>query len=299
MRRKYSTFGLIIHSEADLPLPELVSGEGGTDVVVRLGSVDRSATEATASGCRVRVTSEEVCLLWQEVGAFQVRGGREIIVDPAPDVEDGLLRLFILGPVLAVLLHQRGLLVLHASAVTMDGNAVVFMGGPGWGKSTLAAALYARGHGVVADDVTAVQLKGENLAVLPGFPQLKLWPDAVASLGNGFEKLPQLHSQVEKRALAVDRDFPQTPLPIKCIYVLEEGNRHEMEHLQPQEAFIELVRHSYGARVLQTVRASSHFLQCANLAGRVPVCRLKTHRSLRALPDLARFVEENLVQNIR
>src|SRR2546426_9378375 len=37
-----------------------------------------------------------------------------------------------LGPVLAVLLHQRGRLVLHASGVALDGCAVAFLGGSGW-----------------------------------------------------------------------------------------------------------------------------------------------------------------------
>src|SRR3989454_2089338 len=54
---------------------------------------------------------------------FRSREGREIVVEPAPGVDAGTLRLFLLGPVRAVLLHQRGFLVLHASAVVLDGGA--------------------------------------------------------------------------------------------------------------------------------------------------------------------------------
>jgi serine kinase of HPr protein (carbohydrate metabolism regulator) len=66
-----------------------------------------------------------------------------------------------------VLLQQRGRLVLHASAVTVDLGVVAFMGGPGWGKSTMAAAMYARGHSIVADDVTAVRADKAHPVVHP------------------------------------------------------------------------------------------------------------------------------------
>ena len=163
----YIAYGLALRSA--LPLPELVAADGTTDVFVRLGKVDRSRSKAAAEGHCFRAFADEAYLFWKEVGTFLVRSGNEIIVEPAPGVEERVLRLFILGTALAVMLHQRGLLVLHASAVALDDGAVVFLGGPGWGKSTMAAAMYARDYGVVADDVVAVDLDGENWKITPQF----------------------------------------------------------------------------------------------------------------------------------
>ncbi len=285
-------YGLGIRSA--LPLPEFVASAAAADVDVRLGRVKRFPSETTAAGSYFRATAEEAYLFWENVGAFLVLEGREIIADPVPGVEDRVLRLFILGPALGVLLHQRGLLVLHASAVELNGGAVAFLGGAGWGKSTLAAALYARGHGVMSDDVTAVELDGPRPTALPGFPQLKLWPEAAAALGVSPATLARLHPQLEKRAYDASRGFPEAPLPLSRIYVLAEGMSQEVEPIRPQEALLELVRHSYGIRMLQAVRPSSHFRQCAALASTVPVCRLKVRCSLASLPDLARFVEDDL-----
>jgi len=293
----YIAYGLALRSA--LPLPELVAADETTDVFVRLGKVDRSRSNAAAEGHCFRAFADEAYLFWEEVGTFLVRSGNEIIVEPAPGVEERVLRLFILGPALAVLLHQRGLLVLHASAVALDDGAVVFLGGPGWGKSTMAAAMYARDYGVVADDVVAVDLDGERgPTIFPGFPQLKLWPDATVSLGDIAETLPQLHPRLEKRACRVASGFPRTPLSLRHIYVLDEGRNHTIEPIEKQDALVELVRHSYGVRLLQPVNPRSHFLQCANLANKVPVRRLKRLRSLPALPELAQIVEEDLVQPV-
>lgn len=289
----YLAYGLGIHSA--LPLPELTAAEAAEDVVVRLGRVEHLSSEATGTGTCLYATAEEVCLFWEAVGLFMVRRGREIIVDPAPGVEERVLRLFLLGPALAILLHQRGLLTLHASAVAVGRGAVVFLGGPGWGKSTTAAAFYAKGYGIMADDVVAFNSNGaERPTVLPGFPQLKLWPDVVVSLGDVPEALPRLHPRLEKCAFSVTNGFSGVPLPLSRIYVLAEGDRQAVEPLHPQEAFVELVRHSYCARLLPTTGASSHFFQCASFVRDVPVRRLKRSRSLQELPDNVRIVEEDL-----
>src|SRR5579862_2093768 len=48
---------------------------------------------------------------------------------------------YLLGPVLGLLLRLRGVVCLHASAVSLGGRAVAFAGPAGAGKSTTAAAL--------------------------------------------------------------------------------------------------------------------------------------------------------------
>lgn len=293
----YVAYGLRISSA--LPLPELVFAEdvedAPIDVTIQLGSVDQRPSGPSERSC-LSATADETYLFWEHAGAFLVRGGREIIVDPIPGVEERVLRICILGPALGVLLHQRGYFVLHASAVAIAGESVAFLGEKGWGKSTIAAALHRRGHGVVADDVTAIQVARDCPLVYPGFPQLKLWPETVASLGDNPETLPRLDPHLEKRARRVVQGFPSTPRPLRRIYVLAEGTTQEIEPLQPQEALIELIRHSYGPRFLQPIGAS-HFRLGASVVKNVTVCNLKRPRSLPALSSLARLVEEDLAQN--
>jgi hypothetical protein len=289
----YTAYGLNILSE--LPLPELTPGElgAGVDVFIRLGKVNRFPLETEPQAGCFYATSDEAYFFWEEDGAYLVRGGREIIVEPFPGVEDGMLRLVILGMALGVLLHQRGLLTLHASAVAVNGGAVAFMGEKGGGKSTTAAALHTHGHTIVADDVVAINIDDAGSPmVFPGFPQLKLWPEAAEFLGDEPKTLPRLHPLLEKRARCVTAlGFQQMPLPLQRIYILAEGTTHEVEPLQPQERFIELMRHSYALRFLRNTGATvSHFRQCMRLASSVPIVRLKRPRSLSALQDVVKLV---------
>jgi hypothetical protein len=291
----YFAYGLGIRSA--LPLPELVASKGATEVSVRFARIDSLPADTTEQGF-VRATHKEVRFFWEDAGAFLVRGGREIVIDPKPGADERVLRVCVLGPVLGALLYQRGLLTLHASTVVVAGEAVAFIGEKGMGKSTMAAALCARGHRLVADDITVVWFdEGYSPMTYPGYPQLKLWPQAAAFLGDAPESLPKLEPSLDKRARLVTSAFSIAPIPLKRIYVLDEGEAVEIEPLSPQEALVELIQHSYGRRLLQTMRTSSHFVQCTSVVRSVPVFSLRRPYRLSTLPDLTRIVEKDLAQS--
>ncbi len=293
----YIAYGLVISS--DLYLPELVVGKGKADACIRLGKLDYPS-DSEVSFKSLQVTPQEVKLFWKDACTVLVRDGQEMIVDPVLGVEEEKLRLILLGVALAVLLHQRGLLVLHASAIEINGEVVAFIGDKGWGKSTTSAAFHARGYNLVTDDLLVLNINDfECPTVFPGFPQLKLLPDAIAALGDDPTKLNRIYSQVEKRARRVSDGFSQTLMPLKSIYVLDAGSTLEIEPLQNQEAFIELVRHSFLATLLKaTETASLHFHQCMKLTRCVPLHRLKRRNSLSDLPAIVQLVEEHLNDDI-
>jgi hypothetical protein len=301
----YVAYGLRIQSA--LPLPELVADEaaatgGEADAVIRFGKVKAVPFETNGVARRIHAIAGEVYLFWQGIGLFLVRGGCEIIIDPAPGVEERVLRLFILGTTLAMLLHQRGqVVVLHASTAAISGQAVAFAGAGGMGKSIIAATLHQRGHGLLGDDILAVDVRNGYPVALPGFPYLKLWPDAVASLGCIPEALPRLRPELEKRGYRITTGFSPAPLPLKCIYVLNRGPEPKIEPLCPPEALIELMPHWYGARfgteLLQALGLAAHFLQCTTLVNKTTVCRLERPDSLSSLPDVVRLVEGHLASD--
>jgi hypothetical protein len=230
------------------------------------------------------------------VGWLLVRDGHEIVVDPVPALDERVLRIFLLGSALGVLLHQRELLVLHASALTVDGRAIAFLGGSGWGKSTTAAALHAHGYGVVADDVVALDVDHTaSTMIRPAFPRLKVWPEVAASLGYMREELNIFDPEDPRREYRVSHGFPQVSLQLQRIYVLAKGDRQDVRLLPPQQAFVELVRHSYAAAIfVDTGPPPWHFRQCARVASSVAIYRLTRAHSISMLPDIVRLLEEHI-----
>jgi hypothetical protein len=288
----YTAYGFGIHSE--LPLSELVAVEKvPNDITIFLRSLSSSEQAATQNA--TYFLGETI-----DVGTFLVRNGKEIIIDPTPGVDDALLRTIVLGPIWTVLLRQRGLAVFHASAIIVNNGAVAFLGGSGWGKSTLAEAFYARGYGIVTDDVMAVRIGESPPQVFPSYPSVKLFPDAASFLGCDASATHLVHSQTEKRAHRAALRFPQGPLPLRRIYVLAIGECNKIEPLQSQEAFVELVRNSRAVSLLKDSDSrNGHFHQCACLVAEVPICRLKRRPALADLPEVIRLIEEDLAENAR
>jgi len=114
-----------------MPLPELdvceagsVTREGQADIAVRFEKVeDLTPMQTVRPGIFAPLLKG--CILPGEGLARSWFAVREIIVDPVSALDEGVLRLSVLGMTLAMLLHQRGeLVVLYASVVDISGHAV-------------------------------------------------------------------------------------------------------------------------------------------------------------------------------
>ncbi len=296
----YTAYGLNIGSELVLPELQTSTDDSEINIIIRFGSVNCFLPEPFESWSYFQLARESAYLSWKVVGKFQVRSGREIIIEPFPNVEEQIIRLPLLGSVLAMALHQRQLLVLHGSAVAINDGAAIFIGAKGQGKSTMAATLYGRGHQLIADDVAAVKINDLGIhTLIPGFPQIKLWPEAAkAALGDEAETLRRIHPEVEKRARPTFDRFTSIPLPVKRIYVLGTGSVSQIKPLKPQEAVTRLIANSYipmllGEEFRRDRQLALHFHQCMNLANSLPIYRLERPRSLDLLTDVADLVEED------
>lgn len=295
----HSAYGLRLRS--DLALPELpAASHGAPDITVRLGRIDLPAPQPREEDDGAAAVQPDGAFLYYYPGAgmFLVRGGREIMIDPAPGADEPLLRIYLLGPAMGLLLHQRGELALHASAVCIDGQAVAFLGESGEGKSTLAAFLHRRGHAIVTDDVLVIRPDSAGVPLAhPGFAQIKLWPESVEAFGDDPADLPQLHASFEKRFYRPERGFAGRPLPLRQIYVLAEDDALGVTPTRPHEALLELVINTYALRFVGSAGGSgAHFRQCAALASGVRIEYLRRPWSLDGLADAAELLERRMVR---
>lgn len=289
----YSVYGLTIHSE--IPLPGMRTGEGPPDVLVRYGQVERQPPEEIRINGYYGLSGDDIHYVWRGICRTRIQGGREITVEPDPgDHEDAIMNL-VIGPFIALAMHQRGRLVMHGSGVLINGAVVGFVGNSGQGKSTTAAAFMLEGYPIVTDDLLSVMEQDDDGGFIAhiGGSQIKLWPESVRAIGADPDHLPRIASVKDKRMYSFERSGTAETLPIACIYVLEEGEEG-IEPLKPNEALVELARHSYCAILIDEMGdRRRHFMQCARLAARIPVRRLRRRLSLDRLDNIVRMVVED------
>jgi hypothetical protein len=297
-RHFYSAYGMIIHSEIELP--ELMAGPPAEpDVTVAFSSIERP-DELQSGRSSVAFSPTRHYFHWDAVGTFLISDGCRIEVEPAPGVDDRLLAFPLLGPVMAVLLHLRRHLVLHGSAIAKGGRCIAFLGDKGAGKSTSAGAMLAAGYELLTDDVLAVGFSDTNrAAVLPAFPQIKLAADASAAIRlDGAEVRAQAHPAIDKRQHRLSAGFSARNVPPESIYLLERGTHARVSRLAGGEALVALIRFSYltrfGRSALAVGDAGLHLKQCAALLGQCTVCRLEVPAGLDRLGEMVALVERNL-----
>lgn len=285
--RDYSVFGLTVRSA--LPLPELSPARDcdEPDVHIDLGAVP----EAEGAAAGLNPIQDGLLLVIAQVATYKVQDGHNITIDVQPGAPERNVRLFLLGSAFGALLHQRGLLPLHANAVEIDGKAVAFMGHSGAGKSTLAAWFHDNGYRILADDVCVVRFDDDGRAIAcPGLRHVRLWLDAIRFTGRSEEDFMRSYvgpdEELEKfdvplgEGQAVEED-----VPLAAVYLLQQGDQLEIEPLQGIAAAQAVFENTYRGSFLSAASArQSHWESALRLVQTTKVFSAVREWSLDKLP---------------
>lgn len=305
----YNTFGIDISSEIQIPELEKSSSRG-SDIKIRYGKIDKPNFEDGSRSSRTIKYGDGFLCYIKGTGGVRVCDRKKIIISPENGSEERGFRFLVSGIGLGLLLHLRGFVTLHASAVAIQDRVVAFIGQKGMGKSTTAAALHAHGYPVVTDDLLVLDTTHDCVMAYPGFPHLKLTPESIAgSVNKNPDHIPKIDPGGPKHSLAAERSFEKDTLPVECIYVLdyqEEGEDAEepkppySREIGGKDAFIELVRNSYVARLLPEEAVSKrHLKHSAEVAQAVSVRHLYRKLSLEHLTELVSYIEQDQELNER
>ncbi|MBV8781693.1 MAG: hypothetical protein JO353_09880 [Phycisphaerae bacterium] len=293
--RYYTAYGLTIDSEIPLSAIELENRQDA-DLVIRYGRIDGVIR---SSDRRPTVMSAgELTAYWPEVAAFSVRNGREIVIEPDLSASESAVSDWVQSSILSIALHQRGLFVLHASAVVIEGRAVAFAGDVGQGKSTTASAFHAAGYPMLTDDLVVVDCAAPQPMVLPGYPHVKLLNETAEHFGVDAKSLKPLDSDQGKGIRRLSAGYHATPVPLGGICILEDAAQLSVAPMPPQFALRNLICHAFVARLTEflerTGTAQRHFRDCTTIVGRELVWSLKRPRDLMQLPNLVQRVRETI-----
>jgi hypothetical protein len=203
----------------------------------------------------------------------------------------------LLGRVMNVALTCYGLLCLHSSVVVVNDRAIAFLGDTGAGKSTLAAALVARGFPLLADDRAVLTEQNGNFIAQPGAPRLRLWPDTLAHLQYDPEQLTRVMLHENKRYLppemlsSTDKQPRPAALTLGAIYILGAREKTRAtcssELLTPAAGLYQLLRFRIGASVRSRIEQTDDYARLARLAQVTPVRYLHRIDDLAAVRQLA------------
>lgn len=236
------------------------------------------------------------------VARFLVRGGTEVLIDRQADTDDRMVRTMLLGTAASLILHQRGLLPLHASAIVTPAGAVLFMGHSGAGKSTLLNEFIRRGYPMLAEDLAAVRLDDAGDAwVEPGVGVTKLWADSADALGVSTDGLDRVRPELGKFLVPVHDALATQATRLAAIYALSTHNDPTvlLETRQDAQKFNALLDHTWQKLVVKRMGLhGAHFKRAVAVANQAHVVRVRRPSKGFHLTDLADAVEADFTHNL-
>ncbi|MFI8706613.1 HPr kinase/phosphorylase [Bacillus sp. NPDC077411] len=291
----YKAFDFKILS--DIPLPELHQineQEVSIDIEILIDNISSFPSELVDAPFKHVVKDNQVMFYVPEVGFFSAQEGKRITVCPLDGADDSLVRLYILGTCMGVVLMQNKILPLHGSAVVIDGKAYAFVGESGAGKSTLASAFLKRGYKLLSDDVIAVSLSHENVPfVTPSYPQQKLWQESLDNFGMDKSQYKSIYGRENKYSVPVSSHYFSTPVPLAGVFELvkTENEIVEIQQVEKLERLHTIFRQTYRNFIIPRLGLMDwHFHISTNIVNKLAVYRLSRPLSGFSAPQLVDLV---------
>jgi hypothetical protein len=290
----YAVAGVVL--DADLPLSGLtpttatpptwviregtVAPELDVEPVAELRTADgRRWGELLAGAGGYRLTYHDRVHFYVDFAA------RTVTYLPVGELPTVTLRHLLVDQLLPHLLAVGGDLVLHASAVELDGTALAFVGPTGAGKSSLAAGFVARGAALLTDDFVVLRERGDRYLAEPAYPSLRLWEDAAERFAGHPEELQEVADYTAKRRWDVpEAAHAREPVPLRAVIApgLEPGPGDppaRIGRLGGSDSFAILLHQHFRVEGPgRRARQAADFDRIARLAGRVPVFLMEHRR---------------------
>ena len=247
----YIVYGLKIKS--DIEIKEFIKSENeNNDIEIILGEVAQNIKDMIASGKRSSYSKTKVWFHIDNIATYYITDGKTILVEPCENYDETVLRVYLMCSCLGFIMLQREQVAIHGGVINIEGNAVIFTGDRGAGKSTLTTALRNKGYHFISDDVAATYFDKVPY-VYPGFPYQKLCDDAMDSLGYKREGLSTINGEDKVKYVVPAFDsFYDKSAPLTSIVKLEVGDvdKVTIDKVIGQEKLILIMKNVYRQEFL-------------------------------------------------
>lgn len=287
----YQLFGLCVR--CTVRLPGLIEQKGDPDVEIY------EITQEEWTEKHIEVASElggpYIAAQFYNSLFYLAEGGKRIWFWRKPEMPEDMVEQCLIGQPMAVILRQRGHLVLHACSVAKGGIALGFIGAGGSGKSTLAETYRQQGYDVLGDDVMAIRFSDNGPIALPAAPFIRIREGTGQAMVSEYETLSPTWSASDQRMRRLDGDRSQGR--VARLYLIDDID-HPVTEVLPvpeQEAVLSLFRQTWAFNAFTSpLYATAHLNQLAEFVRGGFVRRLNRRRGFDVIDQIITAVDEDM-----
>jgi hypothetical protein len=298
----YKAFGLTFRS--CIEHPDFISENeiADPDCIISYGAVPQKLKGPFNTEGVFQITPTRYLLNIDKIGRYLIENGKKITIEKAPGASERELLLFLWASAIAALLHQRGIIIVHSSAINLGGHAVIFSGRSGSGKSTIASTFATQKNArIISDDISAIYLNESGIPmVLPGYPLVKLWRDASEKLEIEWDETNLIRESVNKMIVNVSDRFEKNAVPLRQIYFLSYHNSgpaliSEITGYKKLELLMGKIFRKKFVRKMKP-GTTDVFLEASRILPQIRLCTLQRQHGMAILDETTGIIEIDLKQ---
>lgn len=300
MKYYYKVYGLNIESE--IKIPELIilekENEPNIDVTIYIDKMPESINIAKEQGRLEGFRKKEMWFYIKDIATYYIKNGQEIVIEPYINIDNHYIKTYILGSAFGLLLIQKNIVAIHGGTVVINDKAIICTGDTGAGKSTLTSALRLKGAKLLADDVSAIDIKDE-IMVYPAYPQQKLCGDAVRKLGYDTGDFIRIDEGRDKYAIPSKDRFIHNSVKLKAIFeiTVEDVEKVQITELKGSEKMSAIMRNIYRRYVTDIAGLDrEYFKKCLKVTRDIDVYKVTRPKDIFTVSEQIKIIKEKICE---
>lgn len=293
----YKVYGLKVKSQMMINELTTLEDKDNIDVHIEYKPMPQDIKEKISEGRNSTYEKQRMWFNIKGLATYCISNGNEVLIELHENADMQLVKVYILGSVLGMVLLQRNIVAIHGGSIVIDNKGYVFTGDKGAGKSTLTTALRQRGYKFVADDVAAIDI-GEINKINPGFGYQKLCEDTMGKLGYDVSKYSPFRSDMNIKYIVPALDsFVDNKVEFAGIFEIEASddvNSVEIEEIKGTNKVNRIIKNIFRIEIMMYLGGMNpeYFKKCMEISKNVKYYKITRPKDKFTVDEQISFIED-------
>lgn len=295
----YRVYGLNVKSEILIPELTVLEDDKRNDIDVNICYKPMDSDIKMMRMFQGKKANYEKQKMWfhiDNLATYCISNGNEVAIELCENADHQLVKVYILGSVMGLILLQKNRIAIHGGSIVMNNKGYIFTGDKGAGKSTLTTALRKKGYDFVADDVAAIK-EGKTSMIYPGFGYQKLCHDTMLKLGYDPEEFEPFRSDMNIKYIVPALDsFVDENIECGAIFEIIESDveQVEIEEILGKDKLDSVVKNIFRIEMLMYSGGMppEYFAKCLNFVKNINYYKIFRPKGQFTVDEQIRLIEE-------
>ena len=193
----------------------------------------------------------------------------------------------------AYLFYQRGKLVLHGSAIEINGRAFLFIGISTSGKSFFASNLLDKSK-LITEDICVIDIIDDSFYVRPSIPVIKLDNPSIITSKNIKSEHKLVDKRNRKAVLLNNSKFSSNSIKIEACFVLSFSEKFAIKKIGFNKSFASMLLSSFKSNptLSSKIHDSNIHYKIGNFLNTIPLYNIKRDKNFNDFNIINTFINE-------